>query len=228
MALSRQAAVLLDLDGTLVDHAGAADAAVRGWADALGVGGPGVAERWARIQDLHYARYQRREVTFQDQRRHRVRDLLGARLSDEQADELFSDYLWRYEAGWRAFDDAVPTLRRIREHGLLAVVLTNGDAEQQERKVEALALSGEIDHLVCSSELPAAKPDPRAFRAALDRAGVTAGRAMMVGDDLDLDVRGALDAGLAAVLLDRDDRHTGVSVPRVRSLTDLRLPVSDG
>ncbi|MFK5582177.1 HAD family hydrolase [Serinicoccus sp. LYQ131] len=131
-----------------------------------------------------------------------MRDLLGARLSDEQADELFSDYLWRYEAGWRAFDDAVPTLRRIREHGLLAAVLTNGDAEQQQRKVEALALSGEIDVLVCSSELPAAKPDPRAFRA-------------------------ALDAGLSAVLLDRDDRHTGVTVPRVRSLTDLRLPVSD-
>jgi HAD superfamily hydrolase (TIGR01458 family) len=45
------------------------------------------------------------------------------------------------------------------------------------------------------------KPSPEFFRLALDAAGMPAGRALMVGDDLDSDVRGALAVGMRAVLV---------------------------
>jgi HAD superfamily hydrolase (TIGR01458 family) len=45
------------------------------------------------------------------------------------------------------------------------------------------------------------KPSPAFFELALGELGVSAGRATMVGDDIEADVGGAMDAGLAGVLV---------------------------
>ncbi|MBB3098645.1 putative hydrolase of the HAD superfamily [Actinoplanes campanulatus] len=214
-------AVLFDLDDTLVDQESASDAAVVAWAATLGVTDTGVARRWSGISHRHYARYQRREVTFTGQRRDRVREFLGREMTDAEADELFAGYLERYEAGWSIFGDAVPALRRARAAGLTVGILTNGEEGQQRRKVDRLGLAGEIDLLVASSVLPAGKPDPRAFGYAVGLLGTAPAETLMVGNSLGKDVLGAQNAGLAAVLLDRAGAHPGAGVRRVRSLDEL-------
>src|SRR4051794_40255400 len=45
------------------------------------------------------------------------------------------------------------------------------------------------------------KPSPAFFELALSELGVTAGHAAMVGDDVEADVGGAMDAGLAGILV---------------------------
>ncbi|MEV6596184.1 HAD family hydrolase [Actinoplanes sp. NPDC051346] len=214
-------AVLFDLDDTLIDQATASREAVLAWAAELGVTDPEVAPRWARVAARHLARYQRRELTFDGQRRERVREFLAAALTDSEADALFAGYLERYEAGWAVFDDSVPALRRARAAGLSVAVLTNGDEGQQRRKLDRLGLDAEIDLMVASSMLPAGKPDPRAFQHALALLGCDAAEALMVGDSLSKDVLAARAVGLPAVLVDRGDEHPGVDVPRVRSLREL-------
>ena len=104
-------------------------------------------------------------------------------------------------------------------------MLTNGEESQQRRKLDHLGLTHEIDLLVASSMVPAGKPDPRAFRHAVDLIGVDACEAMMVGDSLPIDVLGARTAGLMAVLVDRADVHATTDVPRIRSLQDVALTV---
>ncbi|MEV4350709.1 HAD family hydrolase [Actinoplanes sp. NPDC049596] len=203
---------------------GAADAEPgRDGAVVLGRGGGAaeIAERWARVSERHYARYQRREISFAEQRRERVREFLGRALSEREADDLFAGYLEQYEAGWVVFDDAVPALRRARAAGLTVAVLTNGEESQQVRKVDRVGLAEEIDMLVASSTLPAGKPDPRAFRHTVERLKVDVGRALMIGDSFEKDVAGAQAAGLPAILLDREDAHVGIEVPRIRSLHEL-------
>ncbi|MEU8661553.1 HAD family hydrolase [Actinoplanes philippinensis] len=214
-------AVIFDLDDTLVDQVTASGAAVVAWAATVGVTGPDVRARWAAVSERHYARYQSREITFAGQRRERVREFLAADLTDAEADALFAGYLERYEAGWTIFDDAIPALRRVRAAGLTAAVLTNGDEGQQRRKLDRLGLSCEIDVLVASSSLPAGKPDPRAYRHVVDLLGLPPAAALMVGDSLEKDVRGALAAGLPAVLLDRSGAHPDVEVRRIGSLDEL-------
>jgi putative hydrolase of the HAD superfamily len=213
--------VIFDLDDTLVDQRTAAGAGVTAWAAEHGIGGDDVIRRWDSISDVHYSRYQRRELTFAQQRRARVREFLSRDLDDAEADELFSGYLRRYEAGWAVFDDAVPALRRARQAGLAVVVLTNGDETHQRFKLDKLGLADEIDVMVSTSSLPASKPDPIVFLHAVRAAGVTAADAVMVGNSLDKDVRGALAAGLDAVLLDRQDVHPDADVNRIRSLDEL-------
>lgn len=215
------AAVLFDLDDTLVDERTAARRAVNAWAASLGVTDEGIAQRWKEVSNRHYALYQRRELTFTGQRRNRVRELLGLEVSDAEADELFAGYLRLYEAGWAAFDDAIPALRRTRAAGLTVAILTNGEESQQLRKLARSGLHAEIDLLVASSTLPAGKPDACAFQHTIARLGLDAESALMVGDSYEMDFLGARAAGLPAVLLDRDDAHLGPDVPRVRSLDGL-------
>lgn len=216
---------LFDLDDTLVDQEGASRAALLDWLPELGLDLDDLDEQvtaWTTIAEAAFARYQRREITFLDQRRVRVREFLGADATDDEADEIFSGYLTRYERAWTAFDDAVPALRRVHDAGLVAAVLTNGDSAHQARKLERLGLAEHLDVVVASDDLPAGKPDPRAYAAACDVLGVTPGDVLMVGNDIEKDYQGALDAGLGAVLLDRHDRHPEVA-DRIRTLDEVPL-----
>ncbi|MFG1813849.1 HAD family hydrolase [Kribbella sp. NPDC049174] len=219
-------AVLFDLDGTLVDQESAAAAAVVEWAAEHGITDAYVADRWAELSDKHYMRYQRRELTFPEQRRRRVRAFLGATVSDAEADELFLGYLRRYEAGWTLFEDAVSALRKVRAAGLNAVVFTNGNEDHQRYKLDRLGLANEVDVLISSETLPAGKPDPRAFLQTVDRLGLTKADVLMVGDSLEKDVHGALAVGIDAVLVDRYDAHAGAQVRRIRSLHELSVASS--
>jgi putative hydrolase of the HAD superfamily len=213
--------VLFDLDGTLVDQQSAAAAAVVEWAAEYGVTGPDVAARWAVVSEKHYRRYQRRELTFPEQRRRRVREFLAVEASDAEADTMFEGYVRRYEDGWTVFADAVPGLRAARDAGLGVVVLTNGNGDHQRYKLDRLGLTDEIDELITGDTLPAGKPDPRAFAHALDRLDAGADEVVMVGDSLENDVRGAQAVGIQAVLIDRNDAHASADVARVRVLTQV-------
>lgn len=214
-------AIIFDLDDTLVDQAGAARRAVVGWAAEHGITGVGVADRWETVSDVHYRRYQSREIGFQEQRRARAREFLGADVTDDDADVLFAGYLKRYEAQWVTFDDAVPTLRRVHEAGLGVVVLTNGDDAHQRLKLGLTGLAADVDLLVSTSTLPASKPDPRAYWPTCERAGIAPAEALMVGNSLSHDVLGPIEAGLDAILLDRHDTHPESAVRRISTLRDL-------
>jgi putative hydrolase of the HAD superfamily len=218
--------VLFDLDDTLVDQEGASRSALLDWLPELGLDLDDPEEQvvaWAGIAEEAYGRYQRRELTFAQQRRVRVREFLGADATDDEADELFSGYLSRYEQAWTAFDDAVPVLRRVRDAGLVVALLTNGDSAHQRLKLDLTGLAEHLDVVVSSDDLPAGKPDPRAYAATCQILGVAPGDVLMVGNDVEKDFQGPLGAGLGAVLLDRENRHPEIA-DRIRTLADVPLP----
>lgn len=68
------------------------------------------------------------------------------------------------------------------------------------------------------------KPDPAIFRHALDRLGAAPEEAMMVGDSLPRDIRGAAELGMHQAFLAGPDRPADPSFPKahhLRKLTDL-------
>lgn len=214
-------AVVFDLDETLLDQSSAADAAVLAWAAELGIANADVARTWSRISRKHYARYQSREITFEDQRRERVREFLERRLDDEEASAAFRGYLDRYESGWKIFPDAIPAIRRARAAHHPVVILTNGDRAQQVRKLDRFSLSDEIDALICSSDLPFGKPHATAFLAATRALGFSQKASLMVGDSLTNDYRGAIEFGMRAVLVDRAGMNRHPSITSVSSLDEI-------
>jgi putative hydrolase of the HAD superfamily len=119
-----------------------------------------------------------------------------ASLSAEPPQRLRHEAMTRY----RLYPQVLETLLSLRQRHALAL-LTNGPGELQREKLDRLGLQDLFHTIVVSAEEGIAKPDARIFQRTLDRLGVDPADALMVGNDPVEDVRGALDAGMAAVLV---------------------------
>lgn len=88
-------------------------------------------------------------------------------------------------------------LREVREHRRIAI-LTNGTSFSQRPKIERLRLDEvfEPTAILISEEIDVWKPDPEAFRTAARAVGAPVGETLYVGDNPDVDIRGAKAAGL--------------------------------
>jgi putative hydrolase of the HAD superfamily len=92
------------------------------------------------------------------------------------------------------------TLETLRHEGWRLVLLTNGDPAVQRRKVEALDLARFVDGVIYAEEhAPGGKPDPLAFRAALECLRLASRRCICVGDDPVCDIEGARRAGVRTI-----------------------------
>jgi putative hydrolase of the HAD superfamily len=220
-------AVAFDLDGTLLDHERAARDAIQDWVAARGWQAPeDLAAQWLRLEREHFAAFTTGAITFEAQRRRRLRAFLplvtDACVAEEDLDDLFAEYATYYESHWVAFDDARAVLDDLAAAGYVLGVLTNGQRAQQVAKLARVGLLDRFAVVVASSELPAGKPDPRAFTALCQRLDTAPGSVVFVGDDPLTDVAGARSAGLQAVLVDRvQEGRAPEGVTCIRSLTEL-------
>ena len=94
-------------------------------------------------------------------------------------------------------------LRDARAAGWAPFIVTNGTVEQQERKLRHTGLDREVAGWVISEGVGLRKPDPEIFRFAATRAGQPLDGAWMIGDSAEADISGARDAGLPGVWLHR-------------------------
>jgi putative hydrolase of the HAD superfamily len=90
-------------------------------------------------------------------------------------------------------------LKTLRERGKKLGLITNGPTEWQSRKIECMGLAPLFDAVVISEAEGVRKPDPRIFERALERCGVRADESMFVGDPPEIDIQGAVGAGLVPV-----------------------------
>lgn len=101
--------------------------------------------------------------------------------------------------------EAIDVVTRARNAGLGVSVLTNDmrafHGSEWEAGVDFLDL---VDHIVDCSDTDVLKPDPRAYRRAVEIVGAEPGRVLFV-DDQPLNVDGANDYGLDAVWFDIAD-----------------------
>jgi putative hydrolase of the HAD superfamily len=103
---------------------------------------------------------------------------------------------------WTRVDAAASAaLARAKAAGLVVGVISNSNGSV-EGTLEATGLAARIDFVLDSSRVGVEKPDPRIFRLGVERAGVTPGEAVYVGDLYSVDVLGARAAGLAGILID--------------------------
>ncbi len=110
------------------------------------------------------------------------------------------------------FPGAVPLLAALRETHKL-VVITNGTSEIQRPKLVKCNVNAHVDHILVSGETPWWKPDPGIFLHACELAQCAAAEAIHVGDSMEADVCGGINAALAATVWIAPD-HTAAPDPR--------------
>ncbi len=112
-------------------------------------------------------------------------------------DPLYLDYLAQERA---LMPGALVLLGHLRKSGVKTGVLSNGFKEVQYRKIRAAGIERYIDIVVLSDDAGVNKPDKRVFEYAMRRSGRDdPSRHLLIGDNPDTDIAGALDAGWQAV-----------------------------
>jgi HAD superfamily hydrolase (TIGR01549 family) len=196
-------AVLFDLDDTLFDHRGSSRAALAEVhrRHAGGSDFETFERHHARIlEDLHLEVLAGRR-TLDEARRERFRRVfaaIGMTLSEADADGIAAAYRAGYVPSWRPMRGAADLLAAVRPHARIGVI-SNNLIEETREKLAFCELASLVDVVVVSGDEGTSKPDPRIFHIALDRLGVAAGDAVMVGDSWAADIVGAARAGIRAV-----------------------------
>lgn len=207
--------VLFDIDDTLIDHASAMTAGVASLYAAIRPAAPlpVFLADWRDALSQHFPRYLSGELTYQGQRRARVRQTVSMSLTDDQADELFTAYSRAYEAHWALFPDVLSCLDRLEEHRL--GIISNGNGAEQRSKLDRTGIAGRFEGIHISSECGQPKPAAEIFHRACRVAAVGPEDAVYVGDAYETDALGARAAGLHAVWLDRNQMRRKDHIPPV-------------
>ncbi len=200
-------AVLFDLDDTLVDHHHASHAAITGVRERFvvlqSVAAEALVAEHQRLLELLHHEVAIGARTAADARVERYRRLFEFAGADPRHATAATELHRRlYQSNRRAVDGALELVAHLRLRLRVAVVTNNTVAEQTE-KLASFGFAPHVDALVTSEEVGAAKPDPRIFRAALERLSCEPYEAVMIGDAWHADVIGATSAGIRALWLNR-------------------------
>jgi len=179
-------AVILDVDGTLVDSN---DAHAQAWIDAFNEAGVDVsADRVRRAIGMGGDKLMPHVAGMAHDSRE------GARISKRRG-EIFHE---RYLPHLAAFPRVRDLVLRFTEDGYTVVVASSAQSEELAVLLTIAGISDLIASAASSSEAKRSKPDPDIVHAALQRSGAPAEQAIMLGDT-PYDVRAALHAGIAIV-----------------------------
>jgi putative hydrolase of the HAD superfamily len=184
--------LLVDLDNTLIDRAGA----VARWARELAAarGGSHADARWL-VEADRDGLEPREQLSAMIAERFGLGDQAERSLLAELRDGLVSHIV--------PDDGVTAALRRAQAAGWVPFVVTNGTVRQQEHKLRFTGLDREVAGWVISEGARLRKPDPEIFRLAASLAGQSLEGAWMVGDSAEADIAGARLAGIPGVWLHR-------------------------
>jgi len=119
---------------------------------------------------------------------------------DDYFTELFDYYA--QPSAWALFPEVPGTLAALEHRGIKLAVISNFDSRLV-GILDGLGIGSRFADVFVSSRIGYAKPDRRIFDIALSRHGLGAEAAIHVGDSETNDLHGARNAGLKALLVDR-------------------------
>ena len=124
-------------------------------------------------------------------------------------------------------DGAIELLNLLKDKYPLHI-LSNGFHEVQLVKLASSGLDVYFDHVITSEMANAKKPNPRIFQFANKKCQATADESLMIGDNLEIDVRGAVDFGWKAIHYNPSKiGHELVSVDSLMDISTLLVERGD-
>lgn len=163
-----------------------------------------------------YAELRRARARALDELTLRERVMLLAQASQEQLDEIESRFLVEYARGTSVMVGAREMLERLHDRATLAVVSNFFVAGAPRELLRGHGLLHYFDFVVDSAEVGVRKPHRGIFECALARAApdLAPSDVVMIGDDWDADVQGALALGMRAIHFGDAAERGGVAVMR--------------
>ena len=101
----------------------------------------------------------------------------------------------------RLYDHVLEALDSLRNHGYRLWLLSNAQRAFTAYELRLLGLGPQFDGIYLSSDYQCRKPDVRFFRALLDEQKLDPTRCLMIGNDRETDIAGAMNAGLSTLYM---------------------------
>jgi len=127
---------------------------------------------------------------------------------------------WNY-VSIEIYPDVLPVLHTLRDKNVKLGVISNCLRRELELMLDKIHLEGFFDLEVGVDTFKRAKPDKEIFLFSLERLKVPTHEALFVGDSTEKDYEGAKNAGLRALLIDRERRISSRNVETIHRFSEL-------
>lgn len=157
-------------------------------------------------------RYQRLKSTF---------DRIQHPVSDEIINKLASEYI----ANLSTFKHLLPHTTEVLEYlkpNYKLHIITNGFQEIQEKKLRNSNIIEYFEHIVNSEMAGVKKPNPIIFELALQKANISAGCALMIGDNMEADILGAQALGFHTIHFNANNEPFHDYCPMITKLSEIK------
>lgn len=159
-------------------------------------------EHYIPINHKYWKLYQDNKVNQQDLRYYRLKDvfdILEFNTTDELIEEIATQYIDLLPTFNHLYEGTVELLEYLHPKYNLHII-TNGFQEVQNGKLKNSNIEKYFQTVTNSEKAGVKKPNPYIFEYALEIANAKKDTSVMIGDNLEADVEGALGAGLEAIL----------------------------
>jgi putative hydrolase of the HAD superfamily len=158
-----------------------------------------------------WERYHKGFITTDELKWKRMwRTLLDFKIGDEklarQMSERFLDILPEKK---RVFPHTFEILNYLRDKQYALHLITNGFEKTQWRKLNSSGLNIYFTEVITSEGSNSVKPQKEIFDFALQKTGARKEQSIMIGDNPDADIGGAVNAGWDSIFVN----HTGAETP---------------
>lgn len=181
-------------------------------------------KKYAPINQACWKLYQYDKITHAELRYNRLKhtfDALEYFVSDAQIESIAHDYIQLLPENNRLFDGTIEVLEYLGKRYKLHII-TNGFADVQYKKINNSNLGGFFATITNSEMAGVKKPNPVIFEYALNAAQANKESSIMIGDCLEADVQGALDAGLDAIFFNDKKIKVEKNIKQVTHLLELK------
>ena len=157
-------------------------------------------------------RYARLKETF---------DALSYTINDDIIHKLSNDYIEYLTTHNHIFDGTIEILEYLKPKYKLHII-TNGFQEVQQNKLEKSKISHYFETITDSEMVGVKKPNPKMFDYALNLANIDKANGIMIGDNYEADILGAINMGLDAICFNYHKVTLDKNIKEVNHLLELK------
>ena len=157
-------------------------------------------------------RYARLADTFQ---------AINYKVSDVTIHQLSEDYIAFLTTYNHLFDNTIEILEYLNPNYNLHII-TNGFKEVQQGKLNKAKIDHFFDTVTNSEMVGVKKPNPKIFRHALKLANANPDQSIMIGDNFEADILGAINIGIDAICFNYHEENLDASIKQVDKLIHLK------
>ena len=180
-------------------------------------------EAYFPINTSYWKLYRANNISKQDLRFGRLKDTfksIDLNISTKLIHKLSEDYIKFLSTFNFLIEDSLKVLEYLNKKYTLHII-TNGFQEVQNEKL----LNSNIYHFfstITNSEMVGVKkPNKKIFQVALDKANANKTNSIMIGDNLDADVIGALKFGMSSILFNFHKEDVPADIDSIDKLDEL-------